>query len=279
MSAKWLEDHDEKKGWIVKAVERLKEVLPYGGHKEKETWSMYLPHAIHLATLETTVDDAARASFFERIGYCRSTLGQYWEAGAMHRQALVLRERSMGNKNILTLSKNNFAVALGNQGKYAEAESMHRQTLATSEKVLGVDHPDTLTTMNNLAGVLGRQGKYAEAESMHRQTLATSEKVLGVDHPDTLTSIYCLAYLLAKQHHYAESVDLYKRAYTRYSSILGEDHPTTRACLQHYSALLASREQSLRTEQAICAESGASGKTSKLSRAQGKLGIRNSKFF
>ncbi|KIV98347.1 uncharacterized protein PV09_09813 [Verruconis gallopava] len=135
MLARWLEDHGEKKGWVVKAAERLEEVLPYGGHDEKKTWSMYLPHAIYLATLEIAVDEATRASLFERIGYCQSTLGQYSEAGAMHRQALVLRERSMGNEDVLTLkSKNNFAVALGNQGKYAEAESMLRQTLMTREK-------------------------------------------------------------------------------------------------------------------------------------------------
>jgi tetratricopeptide (TPR) repeat protein len=281
MSARWLDGHNEQEAWTAKAAERLEAVVPCGGHEKKDMWITYLPHAIHLASLDDTVDEVARASLLDRIGRCQSTLGQYSAAAATHQQALALRERSMGLEDPSTLtSMNELAVALDDQGKYAEAESMHRQTLATSEKVLGVDHPDTLTTMNNLALVLGRQGKYAEAESMHRQTLATSEKVLGVDHPDTLTSVYCLAHLLANRHRYVESVALYGRACAGYSTVLGEDHPNTRACRQHYSEMLASREQSLPSLSAEpdCGLSQGSGKTSKLSRGIAKLGIKKSIF-
>jgi guanine nucleotide-binding protein subunit alpha len=66
---------------------------------------------------------------------------------------------------------------------------MHRRALAGKEKVLGVDHPDTLTSVNNLAVVLRNQGKYGEAESMSGRALAGTGKVLGVDHPSTLTSV------------------------------------------------------------------------------------------
>lgn len=48
---------------------------------------------------------------------------------------------------------------------------MHRQTLVTRKKVLGIEHPDMLTTMENLAGVLISQRKHQEAELMQRQTL------------------------------------------------------------------------------------------------------------
>ena len=242
MLARWHDGHNESEVWIAKAAERLKEVVPYGGHEKKDIWTTYLPHAIHFAGLDNTLDKVARASLLDRIGRCQQILGQYSAAGTTHRQALALRKRSMGQENRWTLtSMNELAVALDSQGKYAEAESMHRQTLATSEKVLGVDHSDTLTTMNNLAGVLDSQGKYAEAESMHRQTLATREKVLGVGHPDTLTSVYCLAHLLANCHRHAESVVLYERACASYSTVLGADHPTTRACRQHYSETLHRR--------------------------------------
>ena len=53
---------------------------------------------------------------------------------------------------------------LSRQGKYNEAEGMSRRALAGSEKVLGMDHPDTLTSVSNLAMVPQDQGKYDEAE-------------------------------------------------------------------------------------------------------------------
>lgn len=74
---------------------------------------------------------------------------------------------------------------------------MNRRALAGREKVLGVDHPDTSTSVNNLALVLLYQGKYKQAEEMNRRGLAGYEKVLGVHHPDTLASVNFLAHLLS----------------------------------------------------------------------------------
>jgi len=62
--------------------------------------------------------------------------------------------------------------------------------------VLGLEHPDTLTSVSQLGTVLSRQGKYEEAEAMHRQDLKGSEKALGPQHPDTLTSMAKLALTL-----------------------------------------------------------------------------------
>jgi tetratricopeptide (TPR) repeat protein len=59
---------------------------------------------------------------------------------------------------------NNLALVLQIQGKYEEAEEMNRRALARRETVLGVDHPNTLTSVNNLATVLSDQGKYEQAQ-------------------------------------------------------------------------------------------------------------------
>jgi tetratricopeptide (TPR) repeat protein len=72
------------------------------------------------------------------------------------------------------------AVALSSQGKYIEAEQTHQQTLELRQKVLGLEHPDTLTSMSHLGAVLSMQGKYVEAEQMHRQTLELGQKVPGL---------------------------------------------------------------------------------------------------
>jgi tetratricopeptide (TPR) repeat protein len=77
------------------------------------------------------------------------------------------------------------ASVLGMQGKYEAAEGMSRRALEGGEKVLGVEHPNTLTSVNNLAIVLRDQGKYKAAEEMNRRALEAWEKVLGVEHPNT----------------------------------------------------------------------------------------------
>ena len=70
------------------------------------------------------------------------------------------------------------------QGNYDEAEKLNRQALEGREKELGVQHPDTLTSVSNLADVLQDQRKYDEAEKLKsRRALEGREKELGAHHP------------------------------------------------------------------------------------------------
>jgi tetratricopeptide (TPR) repeat protein len=239
VSVWWLDGHAAQTAWTVKAAARLKELIPYGGHEGREAWTMYLPHAIHVARLNGTLDGTARASLLDRIGRCQASLGQYSAAETTHRQALVLREKGLGEEHNQTLiSMNEVGFALGFQGKYREAEFMNRQTLALKEKVLGLEHPDTLTSMNNLALVLSRQGKYEEAESMNRQTLALKEKVLGLEHPDTLASMNNLASVLDRQGKYEEAESMNRQTLALKEKVLGLEHPDTLASMNNLALVL-----------------------------------------
>ena len=73
---------------------------------------------------------------------------------------------------------------------------MYQRALAGREKTLGLEHPDTLSSVNNLGILLSDKGDYAEAEEMHRRALTGREKVLGPNHPDTLSTINNLGSLL-----------------------------------------------------------------------------------
>jgi Tetratricopeptide repeat len=61
--------------------------------------------------------------------------------------------------------------------KELEAEEMNRRSLAGREKVLGVDHPDTPTTINNLGLLYRDLGKLAEAERTFLRVLAGKKQV------------------------------------------------------------------------------------------------------
>jgi len=76
--------------------------------------------------------------------------------------------------------------------------------------VLGMEHPNTLTSMNNLAAVLSDQGKYDEAEQMLRNVLGIRQKVLGMEHPDTLSSVIYLAGVLSHQGKHDEVEQMHR---------------------------------------------------------------------
>jgi tetratricopeptide (TPR) repeat protein len=183
-SVRWLRGHGEWATWAYTALHRLGQLVPYGGHEEREVWTPYLLHAMHTAGLDD-LEETARASLLDRVGRCQRSLGQYAAAEITHGQATSLWNQVLGPEHPDTLiSMSNLAVVLDDQGNHEEAEAIDRLTLAQREKVLGSEHPDTLISMSNLAWVLYNQGKHEEAEAMDRLTLARREKVLGSEHPD-----------------------------------------------------------------------------------------------
>jgi len=108
--------------------------------------------------------------------------------------------------------------------------------------MLGVEHPDTLTSVSNLALVFRGQGKYEAAEEMNRRAPAGYEKVLGVERPSTLTSAYCLVHLFYSQIQFEQAPTLYQRALSEYRQVLGSTYPTTLAYARHYASLLQEME-------------------------------------
>ncbi|KAL5331275.1 hypothetical protein ACEPPN_000804 [Leptodophora sp. 'Broadleaf-Isolate-01'] len=65
--------------------------------------------------------------------------------------------------------------------------------METCQTKLGVDHPDTLSSMAHLASTLWNQGRWIDAEKLQVQVMEKSKTKLGVDHPDTLSSMDNLA--------------------------------------------------------------------------------------
>jgi tetratricopeptide (TPR) repeat protein len=124
-------------------------------------------------------------------------------------------------------------------GRYAPAEASHRKL--SSLRTVGLEHPDTLTSMSNLALVLGRQGKYEDAEMRNRQTLARREKVLGYEHPDTVTSMSNLASVLGGQGKYKEAEAMNRQTLARYEELLGPAHPFTLTSTSNLAVVLGSQ--------------------------------------
>jgi len=72
------------------------------------------------------------------------------------------------------------------QGKYDLAEPLYVECLEKSKVLLGLDHPDTLTSMNNVANLYSKLGKCDLAEPLLVECLEKRKLVLGLAHVHTL---------------------------------------------------------------------------------------------
>ncbi|MGE3357374.1 MAG: tetratricopeptide repeat protein [Acidimicrobiia bacterium] len=119
------------------------------------------------------------------------------------------------------------ALHASRDGRFADAITLNERTLADYERVLGVDHPDTLTSRSNLANSYWSAGRVAEAITLEERTLADCERVLGVDHPDTLNSRGNLASSYGSVGRFDEAITLNERTLADCERVLGVDHPDT----------------------------------------------------
>ena len=138
---------------------------------------------------------------------------------------------------------------LGNLGdSAAQVIMLGERLLADHERVLGLDHPDTLTSRNNLANAYQAAGRLDEAISLHEQTLADYERVLGPDHPSTLQSRNNLANAYQDAGRLDEAISLHEQTLATRERVLGLDHPDT---LQSRYNLANAYQAAGRTDEAI----------------------------
>jgi tetratricopeptide (TPR) repeat protein len=200
---RWLEAEGELGWWVKESILALSAAFPSGYYGTWEQCKVLLPHV-----KEIVAHRAEDREGVEKQAESASRAGWY----------LLLN------------------------GEYTAAEGLIRLSLETRDKVLGVEHPDTLTSVSNLGSVLERQGKYDEAEAMHRRALEGSEKALGVEHPDTLTSVSYLGSVLSRQGKYDEAEAMHRRALEGSEKALGREHPNTLTSVYHLAFLFHQRQ-------------------------------------
>ena len=70
----------------------------------------------------------------------------------MHRQALDIREKEFGPKNVATANSLRYlGNNLNHQGRFEEAEPLLRRASEIRIELRGLDHPETATTTSSLA--------------------------------------------------------------------------------------------------------------------------------
>jgi Tetratricopeptide repeat len=68
------------------------------------------------------------------------------------------------------------------------------------QRVLGLDHPDVLTTRNNIAYWAGEAGDARRALELFKELLPDQERVLRPDHPDVLRTQNWIRHLKLKRN-------------------------------------------------------------------------------
>jgi len=146
-------------------------------------------------------------------------------------------------------------------GVYEKSVAELERALSIQKRILGLDHPDTLSTMNSLSTVFIRLGKYAEAESILRETVSRQKQVLGAEHQQTIISMHNLGVVYYYQGKFKEAESVGRETLKVRIKILGEDHPDTIFSLENLAIALSGQE---RRQEAVQAYSEAKEKATRI---------------
>ena len=197
----WLRKEELLVQWTKKAVQRLADVIPNNEDQNRSTWRRHLTHARYALGSRLIDQDV------------KGRIGLAWKVGN----------------------------CLDSDGWWKEAETLIIQVTNFRLRVLGLEHPQILTTMNNLAYLYKSQGKYEAAKPLYEETLQLRKEVLGLEHPQTLTSMKNLAYLYKSQGKYEAAEPLYEETLQLRKEVLGLEHPQTLTSMINLTGLYKSQ--------------------------------------
>jgi tetratricopeptide (TPR) repeat protein/CHAT domain-containing protein len=181
------------------------------------------------------------------LGLVRRAERNYAEAERLHRQALAIREKTLGaTHREVGVTFNHLALVFQAQGRHAEAGAFFRRALPIAEKALGENTPGVAAILKNLADALRQDRKHAEAEPFYRRALAIREKALGENHVDVAAILNNLGLLREDQGKHAEAEQFIRRAVAIVEKTLGEQAPSLATPLNNLARVL--RRQSKQVE-------------------------------
>jgi len=168
-------------------------------------------------------DVLATAAAEHQLGMIVGDKGQYDEALALLEASLATRRRTVGPLDPL-VAESHVAIAQVHQMREenAAARSSLEQAYAVRQQALGLDHPDTVTSLCNLAQNFAQLGD-PDAIPMFEDCLARQETLLGSEHPRIARTLNNLAIAVFAVDR-AAARGLFERSLQVRLAALGERH-------------------------------------------------------
>ncbi|MGE5815483.1 MAG: tetratricopeptide repeat protein [Acidobacteriota bacterium] len=182
------------------------------------------------------------------LGRVYQDQGRNQAAEPLHREALRIRTKVLGEDGETAVSMNDLGSVLRLKGDLAGAEDLIRRGLALNRKTRGEDHPNTATSMQDLGLVVAAKGDLRAAESLFREALARLRAGLGERHPLVAATLNNLARVLLAQGRLAEASAALDEALNSARRVLGSEHPLVAIYSVNLGEVYLARKEPARAE-------------------------------
>jgi tetratricopeptide (TPR) repeat protein len=182
--------------------------------------------------VEMTNQPAIEADLRSLIGTLYQQIGNYPQAGEMHRAALTIRRRLFGPESLqVAASLNDLGVDLMAGRRVSEAEGVVAEALAIRRRHLGDENSATATSLNDLGAVYRDQGRLIEGEALAREALRIRRKLREGENLDVADSLRNLCLILGSKGQWLEAERMAQDVLSMRQRLLDQNHPWVASAL------------------------------------------------
>ncbi len=211
---------------------------PFGKYEVAWAWST------SSEALSRRTSPLSYASHLNSVGILADIAGDLERAQAFHEEALEIRRRELGPRNLYVgHSLNNLAPVVARQGNLDQSQAYFEEAADVWAEVLGPQHPLLATCLSNLGEVARLQGQYDDAVAYVERAHTMHRTLLGADHPqlsfplNNLVQLHLRKGSLDKARGYAEDSVRIREA------SLGQDNAKTAYSLTLLGNVLLAQDE------------------------------------
>lgn len=165
--------------------------------------------------------------------------GKYDEALPLARQALEIREKTLGPTHLsVAAALANLAELYIAKHKHSEAETHYQRVLGIYEKSLGANNVKTATVVDSLALLQYLKGNFSKAEALYQRGLSLREAAFGQEHLEVARSVYLLAEFYRSRAEYEKAEPLFLRTIAINDKVLSPKEPEFSRAIERYVCFL-----------------------------------------
>ncbi|KAL2700363.1 hypothetical protein AAEP93_008886 [Penicillium crustosum] len=242
----WITDARKTQQIIATLTQHMDKCFPSDEYTNRDTWRMYLPHALEILRREESQEMSERYTLLSKVGKCILADGRTKEAVTLFGDMCAWNEGQYDEEHPDRLaSQHELARAYESNGQIKQAVGLLEHVVAIKqavgllehvvavrERTLDEEHPDRLASQHVLAWVYKSNGQIKQAVGLLEHVVAVEERTLDEEHPHRLASQHELAGAYQSNGQIKQAVGLLEHVVAVEERTLDEEHPD-RLASQH----------------------------------------------
>ncbi|OQD65065.1 hypothetical protein PENPOL_c006G04970 [Penicillium polonicum] len=222
----WITEARKTQQVITTVTQHIDKCFPSDEYTNRDTWRMYLPHALEILRREESQGVSERYSLLSKVGNCVLTDGRAKEAVTFFGNVCAWNESQYDEEHPERLaSQHELAQAYKSNGQIKQALKLLEHVVAVRKRTLDEEHPNRLASQYTLAQAYKSNGQIKQALELLEYMVAAERRTLDEVHPDRLASQYTLAQAYKSNGQIKQALELLEHVVAVRKRTLDEEHP------------------------------------------------------